>query len=43
MEAFTFEADGNQLRLLCELAVCVPVHSSETPSFAYAAIGIRPI
>ena len=21
----------------------VPVHSSETPSFAYAAIGIRPI
>ena len=24
-------------------ASAVPVHSSETPSFAYAAIGIRPI
>jgi len=28
---------------LGDIARSVPVHSSETPSFAYAAIGIRPI
>ena len=33
----------DQKIIRAKVGVLVPVHSSETPSFAYAAIGIRPI
>ena len=35
----TFHKARDHARII----LSVPVHSSETPSFAYAAIGIRPI